>query len=277
MSVSKKRVSLAVSVILCLGLFLGACGNNGNGANNNGGEEETTNELGLIEEGKLFIGSDCDYPPFIWIEDGTVATGFERELMEAIADDLELELVYLNPQNFDSLFASIATGGIMDLAVSSITITDVRKELVDFCNPYFVVDQAIVTLETSSYTSYADLEGKIVGAQSGTTGLDWATESIDGAIIKEFNQTSEGMAALLAGEIDALVYDSPVASWHVNNNYPECHVIQIIPTGEQYGFAVSKDNPALQAAVNDSLGRLIENGTYASLHAKYFDFDITIN
>jgi len=272
MSKTRKVLALLVTVVLAVGSLTG-CSNSNSGGGGGGGAANT-NPLGLVTEGKLTIGSDCDYPPFIWMDEDTQSpVGFEFELMQAMATELELELVYLPPQNFETLIASVQTGGIMDLAVSSLTITDERLESVNFCTPYFEANQAIVVMSGSTYTSYADLEGKVVGAQSGTTGEDWAIENLKAAEVKAYNQTSEGLAALQAGEIEALIFDQPVADWQIQNSYSDCKIIEVIPTAEQYGFAVSKDNPALETAVNDALQKLVESGVYAEIHARYFDFE----
>jgi len=227
------------------------------------------NELGLRKSGTLTVGSDCDYPPFIELE-GRKPVGFEMELMQAIADDMGLKLKYLAPQNFDTLIASVAGGKKMDLAVSSITITDDRKESVDFCMYYFDSNQACVTKASASYKTAKDLEGKIVGAQSGTTGEAWARERLQGITMKPFATTSEGLLALQAGEIEALFFDAPIAEYHIANNYPDFKIVEVIPTGEQYGFAVNKENTELKEAVNASLQNLVDNGTYAQIFKKYF-------
>ncbi|MCL2883169.1 MAG: ABC transporter substrate-binding protein [Coriobacteriia bacterium] len=237
---------------------------------------DTSNPLNLVTPGKLTIGSDCDYPPFISLDNGQPA-GFEYDLMSAIADDMGLQLNYLAPQNFDTLVASVSAGGKMDLAVSSLTITDEREQQVNFCIPYFDSNQAVVTLKTSPYTKASDLDGKVIGAQSGTTGESWAIENLPNATMKNFNQTSEGLAALQAGSIEAMIFDQPVADWQVQNTYTNCQIIEVIPTGEQYGFAVSKDNPALEDAVNASLQKLIDNGTFAQIFSKYFSYAPSID
>jgi polar amino acid transport system substrate-binding protein len=280
MTVSRKRFAVLAALVLTLGSSLFGCATKDPDPAGPGpdgpGIEDGGDDLGLIEPGKLIVGSDCDYPPFIQLDDQGKPVGFEVDLMEAIAADMGLELVYLEPQNFDALPTIVAGGGKVDLAVSSMTITDIRLETVNFCIPYYESNQAAVTLASATYTSYTDLEGLVIGAQAGTTGLDWAIENIPNATVKEFNQTSEGLAALRAGEIEALIFDEPVAIEQVSTGYTDCKVMQVIPTGEQYGFAVSKDNPALEAAVNASLQRLIDNGTYATIFAKYFDFEPTI-
>jgi polar amino acid transport system substrate-binding protein len=266
---SRKFLSLLMALTLSLSLGLFGCEKK----DDEKVEEGASNPLGLIEEGKLIIGSDCDYPPFISLDENGEPTGFEVELMQAIADDLGLELVYIEPLNFDSLPTVVAGGGKIDLAVSSITITDDRKEVMDFCIPYFVSNQAVVVRAGSSYTTALDLDGLVVGAQSGTTGLDWAVESLPNATVKEFNQTSEGLAALRAGEIEAMIFDEPVAIEHVKSGYDDCEVLEVIPTAELYAFGVSYDNPELKAAINESLQKLIDDGTYAEIFAKYFDIE----
>lgn len=274
MSLSKRIVASLLTVSLAAATLLSGCTSQKPPAAPGPGGEEPAG-LGLIEEGKLYVGSDCDYPPFIWLEEGK-PVGFEYDLMKAIAEDLGLELVYLEPQNFDSLPTALAGGGKMDLAVSSLTITDERLEVINFCTPYMVSNQAIVTKATSSYTSYADLAELVIGAQAGTTGLDWAIENLPDATIKEYNQTSDGLAALRAGEIEALIFDEPVAAWQVQFGYTDCKIMEVIATGELYGFAVSKDNPALEAAVNASLKKLIDDGAYAILFEEYFNFEPTL-
>ena len=292
MSNSKKLIMVALSLMLACGLGLSACstpktdsstnnnnstaGNNNSSSTSQGTGNSTANSLGLVNAGKLTIGSDCDYPPFISMQDGK-PVGFEYELMQAISKDMGLELNYLPPQNFDTLVASVAGGGKMDLAVSSITVKDDRAKLVDFTITYCDSNQACVTLKSSSFKSTSDLAGKVVGAQSGTTGEGWAKENLKGATVKGFNQTSEGLAALRSGDIDALFFDEPVAKYQVNNTYTDCQVLEVIPTGEQYAFAVSKDNPTLKNAVNASLQKLMDNGTFDQLFYKYFKYHPTLH
>ncbi|MDR2586943.1 MAG: transporter substrate-binding domain-containing protein [Coriobacteriales bacterium] len=265
---SKKVIAVMAALVLALSMALVGC-SSGTPSTDTGGATDTTADLKLLKEGVLTVGSDCDYPPFISLE-GEKPVGFEYDLLEVIAADLGLTLEYLPPQSFDTLITAVQGGGKMDLAVSSLTINDERKESVNFCTPYFDSNQACVTLASSNYTKASDFEGKTVGAQSGTTGFDWAQENIPGATVKPYNQTSEGLAALQAGSIEALFFDAPIAEYQLQTNYPDMKMIEVIPTAEQYGFAVSKDNPALEKAVNDSLKKLIDDGTYAEIFKQYF-------
>ncbi|MDR2107920.1 MAG: transporter substrate-binding domain-containing protein [Coriobacteriales bacterium] len=120
------------------------------------------------------------------------------------------------------------------------------------------------------YSSAQDLDGKIVAAQSGTTGADWVTENLPGATLKNFNMTSEALAALVAGDVEAVFFDEPVAAEQVATTYKDCVILETIPTGEQYGFAVSKTNPTLKAKVNATLQTLKANGQFDTIFKKWF-------
>jgi len=266
MKESRKFIALVVSLILALSLGLVGC--NGGGGNNGAGSDS---ELTTITPGVLTVGSDCDYPPFISM-DGERVLGYEFDLLEAIADEMGLELVYLPPQNFDTLLASVAAGTKMDLGASSFTITDERKQMVDFSTSYFDSNQAVVALVDAPYTNAMDFNGETVGAQSGTTGADWVRENLTdpGTVLKEYNQASELMAALVAGDIEGAFYDEPAAAEWVTTLYTNTHIVESIPTGEQYGFAISKDNPALLAAVNAAMVTIKKNGTFDEIFLRYF-------
>lgn len=218
------------------------------------------NELALVEPGQLTIAASLDFPPFENLN-GTEAEGFEVELVNAIAEQMGLEANWVNSK-FDTIVPQIQTGGKSDLGVSGITITDERLEQVDFTDPIVDVNQSITVLKDSGITSTDELAGKKIGAQSGTTGYEWASENIPDAEVVAFDEMTAVFAALEAGQIDAIAVDLPVANYYVKNAYTDCEVIEEIPTGEQYGIAVSKENPALLAAVNEAIAELRDNGTY---------------
>jgi len=269
MSKKRKLVSLVVCIVLAMSLTLVGCngGSGGGGGSSNGDAAEMWN----VTPGVLTVGSDCDYPPFVEMQ-GDQAVGFEPEMLQAIADELGLELEYLPPQNFDTILASVASGTKMDIGVSSFTINDERKQLVDFSFPYFDSNQAAVALVDSSYTSAMDFDGLTVGAQSGTTGADWVRENLtsSGTVLKEFNQASELMASLTAGDIQGAFFDEPAAAQYVATSYTNAHIVEVIPTGEQYGIAVSQDNPGLLQAINDAMITIKKNGVFDKIFLKYF-------
>lgn len=271
----KKILGLATSLIMVMSLLLIGCGGGTDGSQpaDSGTDSSGAAETGFttVTPGALTVGSDCDYPPFIEM-DGEQPVGYEYDLLEAVAEEMGLELVYLAPQNFDTILASVAAGTKMDLGCSSITINDERRQLVDFSLPYFDSNQSVVALEDSGHSSAMDFNGLTVGAQSGTTGADWVRENLvdSGTVLKEYNQASEMMAALVAGDIQGAFYDEPAAMQWVTTLYTNTRIVESIPTGEQYGFAISKDNPELLAAVNEALLVLKDNGTFDEIFLRYF-------
>lgn len=224
----------------------------------------------LVEDGKLTVVASIDFPPFENLVDGQ-PEGFEVDLMTAIAEQLGLEINYLPTMKFDALVPAIAAGGTADVSAAGITITPDREAEVDFSDPIMDSNQCIVVKKGSDITGSADLSGKTIGGQSGTTGIDWANENVpDAAEVVTFDEYTAVFAALQSGQVEAVVLDKPVADYYVNTAYDECEVVEEIPTGEQYGIAVSKDNPNLTAAINEALQALKDNGTYEEVQMKWF-------
>ncbi|MDR3307519.1 MAG: ABC transporter substrate-binding protein [Coriobacteriales bacterium] len=282
MKKTRKAVASILAAVMVLALMLVGCGEAAPPASNGSTPPATSGDTPvadegytLLKDGKLIVGSDCDYPPFVYLE-GEQPTGFEYDLLVAIADELGLEVEYLSPQTFNALIALVNAGGKMDVACSSFTINDERLELVDFTDPYFDSNQACVALKSKGFTSASDLAGLTVGAQDGTTGQVWAEENLSGITMIPLVDASTAFAALQAGTVEAIFLDEPVAAEMVAQTYTDCEVVEAIPTGEQYGIAVSKDNPELTKAINEALATLKANGTYERIFAKYFDFASTL-
>jgi polar amino acid transport system substrate-binding protein len=115
-----------------------------------------------------------------------------------------------------------------------------------------------------------DLAGKKIGVQSGTTGEDWTKSNIPNATRVPFKTATEAFAALQAGNVDAVINDLPVTVEIVKDKARGLAVVKEIATGEQYGFAVSKDNPDLLKGINDALAKVKASGEYKTLYDKYF-------
>lgn len=230
-------------------------------------------DYATLEEGKLLVGSDCDYPPYIQLTPAGDPEGFEYDLMVAIGDKMGLDIEYIAPQAFDTLIAQVVAGGKMDVAVSSFTITPERAEQIDFSDSYFEegVDQAISAPSDSDIAGKDDLAGKRVGVQSGTTGHDWAEENLAGAEIVPFTNMTDAFAAMAAGNVDAAVNDLPTAERLIQDSFQGMKVVESIATAEQYGIVVSKDNPGLTAAINDALAEVKANGEYDTIYKKWFE------
>ncbi len=218
----------------------------------------------LVSTGKLTIGSDLAYPPMEYM-DGNEPAGFGVAMMQEVCDRIGLECDFLSPQNFDTLITQVAAGTTMDCAVSSITITDSRLEEVDFSDPYYDSNQAIVVLKDSGIASRDELDGQPVAAQSGSTGEDWVRENLKDSEVTVFTTPAEALASLRTGAVVAVVYDEPVAENNVAGEYDDCEILDVIATGEQYGIAINKDNDALREAIDSALADMKSDGTLDEL------------
>lgn len=230
--------------------------------------EEPAAEFTTIEEGKLLAGSDTEFPPFEFIE-GDEVKGFDVDLLTAIGEKLGLEVVFMT-EIFDTLIPTLKAGGKFDVIASGMTIKPDRQLEIDFSDPYYDSNQSLVMPKGSTYNGPEDLTGKKIGVQSGTTGEAWAKENIQDATLVPFNSATDAFAALQAGNVDAVVNDLPVSAELLKEDDRGMEIVAQIPTGEQYGFGVSKDNPGLLAAINKALAELKADGTYNEIYQKWF-------
>lgn len=264
-------------------LTLSACGGGGGsggetagGGGTAGGTAGSADDLGLVRPGTLTACSEVPYPPFE-VEDPDAPSGysgFDIDLLQAVADDLGLELA-VEDVSFDALQSGTTlAAGQCDVGASAITITPERAENIDFTEPYYDSLQSLLVPADSGISSIEDLAGKVVGAQAGTTGLAYATENTpEGTEIVEYPGDGELWPALQAGQIDAILQDLPVNVTHAQADESYV-VVEEYPTDEQYGFALAKDkNPALLEAINSSLQSLRDEGTYDELYDSYFSAD----
>lgn len=249
-----------------LALLLTACGDPEAGQPGGEETEDATADLGLIEDGTLRVGSDINFAPFEFIEDGE-EKGFDVELMNEIAVRLDLEVEYVNT-SFDTIFTQLAAGEF-DAIVSAVTITDERKQTIAFSDPYFQANQALVATKDSGIEGVDDLDGKDLGTQAGTTGLDYAKEHFTGATIKEFQDAPAGFTALSAGQVDAMFIDVPVAVEQVKDN-DDLALVEEVSTNEEYGIGVQQDNEALLKAIDGALEEIVADGTYAEIFERWF-------
>lgn len=264
-----KAAAVALSCALavaCLGLA--ACGGSNSGSDGSSSGNASSGSYKLVESGKLTVGSDLDYKPMEYL-DGDKPAGFGVDMTQEICNRLGLEMNFLSPQNFDSLITQVNGGTSMDVAVSSITINDEREELVDFSTPYYDSNLAIVTLATSDIASASDLSGKPVGAQSGSTGEEWAKENLGDSSYTPYTGPTDALTALRAGKIQAVVLDAPVASDYVKGDAGTYKLVDEIATGEQYGIAINKDNPELKKAIDSALADMQADGTLDKLKNKW--------
>ena len=226
----------------------------------------------LVKDGTLTVVAELGFAPFEYMDDKTGdPEGFDVDVIKAVADKMGLQCEYLPNQKFDTLVPLIKQGGKADVSIAAITITDQREDSVDFSEPYLDSNQAIVALKGSTETEETlnDASKKVV-CQSGTTGNDWITENLPNATCVPTDDVTPALTGVSTGSYNAMVVDLPVAKYMLANSFSDLDIIEEIATGEQYGIAISKDNPNLTKAVNKALEDMKSDGTMDSIETKWF-------
>jgi polar amino acid transport system substrate-binding protein len=214
------------------------------------------------DTGKIRVATDATWPPFEYVDTATgKIVGFDIGLFDAIAERAGLDVEYVNVE-WDPLLAGIAQG-TYDAAISSITIRPDRLEKMNFSDPYYVAGQIIVVLTSSNITGPDDLSGKSVGVQTGTTG-DYEVQETEGAIAVGYDEIGLAFVALMTGQIDAVVCDTPVASGYVTK-YDTLKTVGEVLTTEEYGIAVPKGKEDLLEKINTALRELLAEGIIEQL------------
>lgn len=235
---------------------------------------EAAGEITTKEEGVLTVGSDIPYPPFEFRKGGELR-GLDIDLITEIANRLDLEVGSdsIIDTKFDTIFTQLA-GGRFDVVIAASTITPEREDQVNFSDPYYLAQQALIvnTNERDDISSLDDLQqGDVVGAQNGTTGKMYAEENVpEGVQIRSFPEGPDSFTALEAGQVDAVVNDEPTAIAEIADR-PGLEIVTTIDTGESYGIAVDPAKEELLDAINEALAAIIEDGTYEEIYSRYPD------
>lgn len=265
---SARRTSLALCLasLIAVALALTGCGAASSSGSAQGGSYK------LVEDGKLTVASDLATPPFEYVDDSGNDQGFTVKLMDMIAQEMGLELNYLPAQKFDNIIPMAKQAVKTDVSACNITINDARKKEVDFTDPYMDSNQGVAVAKNSGYadTDSLNAAGVKIAVQSGTTSEEWAQENLPRATTVNFDDWTAAFTAVMSGQCQAVVCDLPVEQWMVNSSFTDMEIIEEVPTGEQFGIAVSKDNPELTAAINAALKQIRADGRYDELYEKYF-------
>ena len=220
-------------------------------------------ELALVTPGTLTVCTNPPFDPFEFEDENGEIVGIDIDITREVADDLGLELeVVVSP--FDTLEsgASLDTGAC-DISASGLTITDERAAKFDFSQPYFDADQGLLVAAGSGIEDVESLAGKKIAVQMATTGETWVEEQ--GLTPVQFEDLGLQIQALQTGQVDAVVNDIAVLGAFVSDGL---EVTSTFPTGEQYGLGVKKGNTALLEAVDATLDRIHEDGTYDAIYTE---------
>lgn len=218
---------------------------------------------------KIVVGSDTTFAPFEFQDSKTGQyVGFDVDLIHAVAKAANLEVEYKS-MAFDGLIAALQAGQI-DAAISAMTITPERQKVVNFSDPYYQSGLSVaVQAKNDTIKGFADLNGKSIAVQSGTTGALKAKE-VPGAKIRYFTNTDQALLELKNGGVDAVINDHPVTAYFIQQGNPDIKIVGEKLTAESYGIAVPKSKPELLEKINAGLKAIKESGEYAQIYKKWF-------
>ncbi len=249
----KKLVMVMICLTVLTGLLIAA-----------GAKEAPEGPLHII------VATDATWPPMEMVDESKNIVGFDIDLLNAAAEAGGFTVEFRNTA-WDGIFAGLPAGAY-DAVMSSVTITDERKKQMDFSIPYINAGQIlIVRTDTTGVEKLADLKGKSVGAQIGTTG-SFEIEKIAGVTLKTYDEIGLAFEDLVNGRIDAAVADTPVAADFAlqNKNYKDKLKIVGKPfTDEYYGIAVKKGNTKVLETINAGLEKVLNTETYTKIEEKW--------
>jgi polar amino acid transport system substrate-binding protein len=266
MSVLGRIPRTALLTVAVLAAGLAGCAKENTGGTSDSG-------VPLIEAGALTTCTHLPYAPFQSKDASGKVVGFDVALVDLVAAKLGV-----TQKIVDTPFEGIKSGsdlnaGKCDVAAAGMTITDERKKVLDFSDPYFDATQALAVLTGKEVKTLDQLAGKRLGVQGGTTGEDYikaqvAEKKLDIEVVS-YKDLAALQQALATNQVEAAVNDLPVWNEYIKANPGKVAVAAGFDTGEQYGFAVKKGNAELLKTVNEALAAARTDGTYDKIYATW--------
>ncbi len=263
------RPGVVGAMLVAAALAFAACGDDEDGGGGGGGAPEPS--VDLVNEGKLTTCTHMPYKPFQFEQGGEIV-GFDVDMIDLVAKELGA-----TQEIVDTPFEGIQSGEDLnsrkcDIAAAAMTITPERAEKIAFSEPYFDANQALLVEKGSGIKSFADLNGKTLGVQSGTTGKLYAEENAapEGVELKDYEDLALQLSSVKSGQVPAAINDIPVLLDYVKEN-PELEVAAQFETGEKYGFGMKKGtSDELKKVVDDVIAKAKGDGTYDRIYEKWF-------
>jgi len=265
----KRNTYILLVVVIVLAFVLGACQKQTTESPEYPAPAEVEQpQEGYPAGGTIQVATDAAFWPFETVDETTKEiVGFDIDLMNAIAENQGLTVEWVNTP-FDSVTAGVSTCQY-DAAVAAITITDERKEVMLFSQPYINAGQiVVVAIDNTDVNGVADLEGKTVAAQLGTTGEIEANKIAD-VTYKPYDTYDLAFLDLVNGQVDAVIADYPTAYGFIGKNADKLKAVGDVFTEESYGIAVCKDKPELLAKIDAGLQAIVAAGKVKELEDKW--------
>ena len=261
----KKLAAVALAVVMSVSMLAGCGSSNDKKSAESSTSANATATVKTAKDGVLTMATNATFPPYESYE-GNDIVGIDADIAKAIADKLGLKLE-IQDMEFNSIITAVQSGKA-DLGLAGMTVTDERKQSVDFTDSYATGIQSVIVKEGSSIKSIDDLKGKKIGVQLATTGDIYAKDDFGEENVEEYNKGADAVMALTSGKIDAVIIDNQPAKAFVKTT----DGLQILDTDyvqEDYAAAIQKGNTDLLNAVNGALKELKEDGTIQKILDKY--------
>lgn len=260
----KKFLAIALAAILVFALA--ACaGNKASDGNATNGNATAGNATSGDAKGVLTLATNAEFPPYEYYE-GDKVVGIDVEIANLIAEKLGMELEVV-----DIAFESIITGvqtGKYDMGMAGLTVDPDRLQKVNFSTSYATGVQSVIVKDGGSIESIDDLEGKLIGVQTATTGDIYASDDYGDENVIKYDNGAAAVQALIAGKVDCVIIDNEPAKSYVAAN-EGLKVLETSYAVEDYAICFAKENTELQNKVDTALKELIDNGSVKSIIDKY--------
>lgn len=272
-----KKVSILLVLVLIMSIFAVGCG--GGASEEAAAKPDTDTSLtDLQAKGTMIVGIDDQFPPMGFVGDDGQLTGFDVELAKLVAEKLGVE-AKIQPINWDSKEMELNSGKI-DVIWNGYTITAERIKEVEFTKPYLNNQQVLVVANDSTVKTKADLEGKVVGAQVESAGLDALKADPElSATVADIPEYDDYLMALLdlgTSRLDAVAIDKILIGYTMAQEPGKYRVLDESLSDEYYGIGCAKGAVALREAIDKALDELYADGSIETLSTKWFGENIVI-
>jgi polar amino acid transport system substrate-binding protein len=222
------------------------------------------------------IGTEGAYPPFNFFDSDKQLQGFDIDIAKALCDEMKVECTFV-AQDWDGIIPAL-TAGKYDAIIASMSITDERKQVIDFTDKYYTNSLTFVAPKDTDITdvSPAGMKGKALGAQSSTVSANYLEANYGDADIKLYPTQDDAYLDLASGRLDAVLADvGPSNLWLKSDDGGCCAFVgEAVVKDDVIGIGVRKEDQDLKEMFNKALAAIIANGTYKTINEKYFPFSI---
>lgn len=271
-----KRIWLfSIITLLFVGIIAG-CGSGEEKDNSDGVSKEKESSNGVVmdrieSEKVMKVGFEGTFPPFNFLDDKEDFQGFDVDISNEIAKRLDIEAEFIATK-WDGLIGGLKADKF-DIIIGQMTVTEERKESVDFTDPYVITGSVLVTREdTDDITELEAIKGKKVGVGGGTT-FEEVANGVDGADVKLYKAVGDYIQDLINKRLDVIINDQLLMSYNIQENDLPIKITSDILNKDEIGMAVNKGNEDFVEKINEILKEMKEDGTYNEIYKEWFGTD----